>query len=765
MQNPKLIPVPFANSGIKDDIPKVKSTSMSDEKASWETGFPEATMLPVYAGGLPPDGKDFNGVLNQISENLVFQSKGGRYKFDPDFAISIGGYPKGATLQTNDESAEYQSLIDNNLVNFNTATPEEIAQAWRITGLGDAIEVLNGKFDKASVKNELGLSQTEVVSQKVVTELGSGIVGSFENGLNFIGELTNSDQQVTLENEFGKQPYYWDGDLPKQVPAGSIPQSTGGIGKGAWVSVGDASLRGNLRSEDGLSFIGETNYEGVRNYTGSNSKIGVYGISNVFDGGNGVFILDPSDSASEDNNATILVDSLDRRWKRQLNGIVNAKWFGVTYDGVDREKEINALFEYCSKEFVECYLEGWVSVKNGVTLSENLKLTGIGKNKSGLRYIGVGGENSFVAKNSKYEIGENPQTGTQWNKLVSLSSVGFDANHIADFGLYTVGALFFDYRSVWALRAKKISNFFGWSFSSYANDISGSDSTDIGFSLGYDYFEWGGPQKAECNAILFDRVMCYGNGLSNEYNKDSGLRKGSGAVVGRTIGCAINVMQLEQNKGVGLFVEAECKTSFNNVYLEANAIDGTGTNYQVYNNSISAAFTNIIPQFNASDVFYAAVKTVINSWQGQRVVGEGYVTLDGDFRNATVQTLNKIDIKLGEAQHYDSSSAPVVKVNMTSVSPDSSSQFFRTKIYNMGFFIAFRAPVTINSGLVIVMMDAVGNRIKDYAVPAGSYVNGDLLEIVINEDLSKHKSITWRLGGSLQNIGLPDIGFYARLIV
>lgn len=246
MQNPKLIPVPFANSGIKDDIPKIKSTSMSDEKASWETGFPEATMLPVYAGGLPPDGKDFNGVLNQISENLVFQSKGGRYKFDPDYALSIGGYPKGATLQTNNESAEYQSLIDNNLVNFNTATPEEIAQAWRITGLGDAIEVLNGKFDKASVKNELGLSETEVVSQRVVTELGSGVVGSFEDGLNFIDELTNSDQLVTLENEFGKQTYCWTGEFPKLVPAGSTPQSTGGIDKGAWVSVGDASLRGDI---------------------------------------------------------------------------------------------------------------------------------------------------------------------------------------------------------------------------------------------------------------------------------------------------------------------------------------------------------------------------------------------------------------------------------------------------------------------------------------------------------------------------------------
>ncbi|EKT56415.1 hypothetical protein [Providencia sneebia] len=259
MQNPKLIPVPFANNGMKDDIPKVKSPAMSDEKASWESGFPEATMLPVYAGGLPPDGKDFNGVLNQISENIVFQSKGGRYKFDPDFALSIGGYPKGATLQTNDESAEYQSLIDNNLVNFNTATPEEIAQAWRITGIGDATEVLNKKFDKTSVRNELGLSQTEVVSQKVVTELGSGVVGSFENGLNFIGELTNRDQLVTLENEFGKQMYCWSGEFPKQVPADSTPQSTGGIGKGAWVSVGDASLRGDLKKEDGAALINAGN--------------------------------------------------------------------------------------------------------------------------------------------------------------------------------------------------------------------------------------------------------------------------------------------------------------------------------------------------------------------------------------------------------------------------------------------------------------------------------------------------------------------------
>ncbi|HHC4746751.1 TPA: phage tail protein, partial [Escherichia albertii] len=40
--------------------------------------------------------------------------------------------------------------------------------------------------------------------------------------------------------------YRWDGVLPKEVPAGSTPDSTGGIGIGAWVGIGDASLRSDL---------------------------------------------------------------------------------------------------------------------------------------------------------------------------------------------------------------------------------------------------------------------------------------------------------------------------------------------------------------------------------------------------------------------------------------------------------------------------------------------------------------------------------------
>ncbi|HEC8325147.1 TPA: hypothetical protein RG501_RS14995 [Providencia rettgeri] len=67
-------------------------------------------------------------------------------------------------------------------------------------------------------------------------------IDSFQQGADLPNnELTQRNH--ILRDETTGEYYRWDGDLPKQVPVGSTPQSTGGIGKGAWVSVGDASLR------------------------------------------------------------------------------------------------------------------------------------------------------------------------------------------------------------------------------------------------------------------------------------------------------------------------------------------------------------------------------------------------------------------------------------------------------------------------------------------------------------------------------------------
>lgn len=145
MKNPKLITKPFAQNGQKNAIPENFSSSMESNQATWDTGFGQITMIPVAAGGLPPKGQDFNGIFNQISENVVYLSKGGRFKFSADYAAAINGYPKGAILQSDDEKKEYQSIIDNNKVNFNAATQAQINAAWKLISTDDMLQQIAGK--------------------------------------------------------------------------------------------------------------------------------------------------------------------------------------------------------------------------------------------------------------------------------------------------------------------------------------------------------------------------------------------------------------------------------------------------------------------------------------------------------------------------------------------------------------------------------------------------------------------------------------------
>lgn len=161
MKNPKLIVKPFAKNGQKNVIPENYETSMESNQATWDQGFGQITMIPVAAGGLPPKGQDFNGIFNQISENIVYLSQGGRFKFSAEYAEEIGGYPKGAILQSDDEKKEYLSLIDNNKVDFNTAT--DISASWKLVNTDDLLAQIASKQPKGDYATK--------------TELNSGLAG------------------------------------------------------------------------------------------------------------------------------------------------------------------------------------------------------------------------------------------------------------------------------------------------------------------------------------------------------------------------------------------------------------------------------------------------------------------------------------------------------------------------------------------------------------------------------------------------------------
>ncbi|EOZ9304835.1 hypothetical protein ACQYD9_004682, partial [Enterobacter hormaechei] len=78
-------------------------------------------------------------------------------------------------------------------------------------------------------------------------------IGTFQDGATLT--LPNQILKDTTDGEY----YRWDGSfLPsgKVVPNGSTPGSTGGVGVGAWISVGDSALRSMLASEQGVSMVG-----------------------------------------------------------------------------------------------------------------------------------------------------------------------------------------------------------------------------------------------------------------------------------------------------------------------------------------------------------------------------------------------------------------------------------------------------------------------------------------------------------------------------
>lgn len=76
---PKTIFSPVAQNGDKNEIPQ--SAAQDKGELSYDSGFPYITQIPIEAGGVAPDRKDFNGILNEISQHLFFLQNGGRYQW------------------------------------------------------------------------------------------------------------------------------------------------------------------------------------------------------------------------------------------------------------------------------------------------------------------------------------------------------------------------------------------------------------------------------------------------------------------------------------------------------------------------------------------------------------------------------------------------------------------------------------------------------------------------------------------------------------
>lgn len=165
------MPVPFASQGDKNTIPVTPSTETGQTNyASYQKGFPPVTMTPLVAGGLPPQGMDMNGILFALSSSIGFSQSGGLPTFNADFASTIGGYPLGAVLQSNDGASAYVSTIANNTTDFNES-PESIGTSW-LPWAGDAAK-------GSSLYIAVGEGTSDAITatfDPAITELTNGLV-------------------------------------------------------------------------------------------------------------------------------------------------------------------------------------------------------------------------------------------------------------------------------------------------------------------------------------------------------------------------------------------------------------------------------------------------------------------------------------------------------------------------------------------------------------------------------------------------------------
>ncbi|WP_157653234.1 hypothetical protein [Burkholderia ubonensis] len=171
-QTPTLVPLPFAANGTKNTIPEASQIGITPGAASLNDGFPPLTFTPIAAGGIPPAGADFNGVLNLITQSIRWAHAGGRYAFSSTFSAdaNVGGYPAGAVLMSADQQGSWLSLNDNNTDNPDTGAgtkwvPSHAYGVTAVTGLASSNVTLT---PAQAMKSKITLAGTLTANVQII---------------------------------------------------------------------------------------------------------------------------------------------------------------------------------------------------------------------------------------------------------------------------------------------------------------------------------------------------------------------------------------------------------------------------------------------------------------------------------------------------------------------------------------------------------------------------------------------------------------------
>lgn len=297
----------------------------------------------------------------------------------------------------------------------------------------------------------------QYTAEEAIRNYGYITMDSFEDG----ATLTLPNQ--ILRYEATGEYYRFDGDLPKTVPAGSTPETSGGVGLGAWVSVGDASLRSDLAGDSGYSLIGEADsFAALSSITpmfdGARIKLRGYHAGSSYGGGD---FIGHIGAATADGGMTAVGPGF--YWKRlAVPGELNFSYFGAIGDGIaDDSDALQNAFNY-------------VNACRGATLFGD----------SGKRYRVT--RKIFVYQNTLLDLNfstilrdfDTSATGTNTLALIYASSSIYSQKLVVKNGIFdNQGDIHHTQANIWELLYAYDVSFDNCTFL----DVAGGHAIDLGF--------------------------------------------------------------------------------------------------------------------------------------------------------------------------------------------------------------------------------------------------------------------------------------------
>lgn len=294
------------------------------------------------------------------------------------------------------------------------------------------------------------------------------------------------ERDIAWYDPVSKNWYSYLGVIP--VGGYAVLPVTNPVGDSDWKPRTDQAeyvlLRNELSAIDGQGMIGSASYSGVRGYSGGLTTINVYGISSVFDGGNGVFKIDMSDTTSADNGGTILVDAIGRRWKRIHSGAINVLWFGADpTTSVDSTSAFNAAIASVSAVGGDVYaprgmykISSTLYLKSGVSLFGDGSFKGTDANREGVTVLfcehtgpamlSLKGANGCYVRNISLQgsSASKPKTGLALGRSSAASAGHHHIENVTVTGYFTVASIY-----IAASEENSFTNVWGWNFGGNAD--------------------------------------------------------------------------------------------------------------------------------------------------------------------------------------------------------------------------------------------------------------------------------------------------------